>query len=61
MSLDNYFRLLRSNEHKRLINPVKRVDKFSSESENENSNQQQQSFSDMMNEFLEDDFDPEDI
>ena len=61
MSLDNYFRLLRSNQHKRLINPVKRVDKFSSDSEGDTSDQPKQSFSDMMNEYLDEEFDAEDI
>ncbi|RAP26177.1 hypothetical protein DID74_02360 [Candidatus Marinamargulisbacteria bacterium SCGC AG-333-B06] len=65
MSLDNYFRLLRSNQHKRLINPVKRIDNFSSDSDKESSDQSSQSFHDLMNEFLDDDaqnnFNPEDL
>ncbi len=54
MSLDNYFRLLRSNQHKRLINPIKRID-ANSDSEKDNQNNSQQKFSDVMNEFLEED------
>ena len=54
MSLDNYFRLLRPNQQKRLINPIKRID-VNSDSEKDNQNNSQQTFSDVMSEFLEDD------
>ena len=59
MSLDNYFRLLRSNQHKRLINPIKRINE-SSDSDQDNQDHSQENFSDIMKTFLEEDKD-EDI
>ena len=61
MSLDNYFRLLRTNQHKRLINPVKRIDKYSPESENDSQHNPKQSFSDVMDEFLDDELDDDNL
>ncbi len=54
MSLDNYFRLLRSNQNKQLINPIKRLDVYS-DSDQDNQNNSQQNFSDVISEFLEED------
>jgi len=60
MSLESYFRLIRSGSNNHLIKPLKRVKNTSSDTDQESSNDSNKSFNEIMNEVLDETYDQED-